>query len=83
MRQHRPPVSVDSPARRCPRNAHPPYRLNHWEVDVAKGQLRSNREKKKPKAEKNKVKAAPATSAFATPRSAGTAPRGKGGKTST
>jgi hypothetical protein len=33
---------------------------------VAKGQLRSNREKKKPKADRNKKKAAsPATSSFA------------------
>jgi hypothetical protein len=29
---------------------------------MAKGQLRSNREKKKPKADKNKKKSAPATS---------------------
>jgi hypothetical protein len=43
--------------------------------------MRSNREKKKPKADKNKVKAAPAASPFASPRSAGTHPRGKGGKT--
>jgi hypothetical protein len=49
---------------------------------VAKGQLRSNREKKKPKADKNKVKAAPAASPFASPRFVGTHPRGKGGKTS-
>ena len=31
---------------------------------MAKGQLRSNREKKKPKAEKNKKKSAPVPSAF-------------------
>jgi len=31
---------------------------------MAKGQLRSNREKKKPKAEKNKKKAAPVPSTF-------------------
>jgi hypothetical protein len=31
---------------------------------VAKGQMRSNREKKKPKAEKNKKKSAPAASPF-------------------
>ena len=31
---------------------------------MAKGQLRSNREKKKPKAEKNKKKSAPVASAF-------------------
>jgi hypothetical protein len=47
---------------------------------VAKGQLRSNREKKKPKADKNKVKAAPAASPFA-PRSPAIHPRGKGAKT--
>jgi hypothetical protein len=34
------------------------------EDDMAKGQMRSNREKKKPKADKNKKKAAPATSSF-------------------
>jgi hypothetical protein len=52
------------------------------ESDVAKGQMRSNREKKKPKADKNKVKAAPAASPFASPRFVGTHSRGKGGKTS-
>jgi hypothetical protein len=31
---------------------------------MAKGQMRSNREKKKPKADKNKKKAAPAASPF-------------------
>jgi hypothetical protein len=51
------------------------------ESDVAKGQLRSNREKKKPKADKNKVKAAPAASPFASMRAPATHPRGKGGKT--
>jgi hypothetical protein len=45
---------------------------------VAKGQLRSNREKKKPKADKNKAKAAPAASPFA-PRSPAVHPRGKAG----
>ena len=49
---------------------------------MAKGQMRSNREKKKPKADKNKVKAGPAASPFASPRLVGTHPRGKGGKTS-
>jgi hypothetical protein len=34
------------------------------EDNVAKGQLRSNREKKKPKAEKNKKKSAPVPSVF-------------------
>jgi hypothetical protein len=34
------------------------------EDTVAKGQLRSNREKKKPKAEKNKNKSAPVPSVF-------------------
>ena len=34
------------------------------EDKMAKGQLRSNREKKKPKAEKNKKKSAPAPSVF-------------------
>ena len=32
--------------------------------EMAKGQLRSNREKKKPKADKNKKKAAPVASPF-------------------
>ena len=35
---------------------------------VAKGQVRSNREKKKPKADTNKIKAAPTASPFAAPR---------------
>jgi hypothetical protein len=48
---------------------------------VAKGQLRSNREKKKPKADKNKVKAAPAASPFASMRVPDIHPRGKGAKT--
>jgi hypothetical protein len=48
---------------------------------VAKGQLRSNREKKKPKADKNKVKAAPAASPFATMRAPDIHPRGKRNKT--
>jgi hypothetical protein len=51
------------------------------ECDVAKGQLRSNREKKKPKADKNKVKAAPAASPFAPMRVPAIHPRGKGSKT--
>jgi hypothetical protein len=51
------------------------------ESDVAKGQLRSNREKKKPKADKNKVKAAPAASPFASTRVPIVHPRGKGNKT--
>jgi hypothetical protein len=51
------------------------------ESDVAKGQLRSNREKKKPKADKNKVKAAPAASPFAPMRAPAVHPRGKGAKT--
>jgi hypothetical protein len=52
------------------------------ESDIAKGQMRSNREKKKPKADKNKVKAAPAASPFASPRFVETRSGGKGGKTS-
>jgi hypothetical protein len=42
---------------------------------MAKGQMRSNREKKKPKADKNKKKATPVASPFA-PR-----PVGKAGDT--
>jgi hypothetical protein len=47
------------------------------EAQLAKGQLRSNREKKKPKADKSKSKTPPATSPF----SAGgfTAKPGQGG----
>jgi hypothetical protein len=45
---------------------------------VAKGQMRSNREKKKPKADKNKTKAAPAVSPFAAARAPGKP--GAGGK---
>lgn len=48
---------------------------------MAKGQLRSNREKKKPKADKNKLKSAPAASPFASPRFPGIHPPGKSGKT--
>ena len=48
---------------------------------MAKGQLRSNREKKKPKADKNKVKAAPAASPFSAMRAPAVHPRGKGAKT--
>ena len=43
--------------------------------------MRSNREKKKPKADKNKVKVAPAGSPFASMREPAIHPRGKGGKT--
>jgi hypothetical protein len=35
---------------------------------MAKGQMRSNREKKKPKADKSKKKGAPATSSFSLER---------------
>jgi hypothetical protein len=51
-----------------------------WEDDVAKGQLRSNREKKKPKADKNKIKAAPPASPFASARFPGKPAQGYGGK---
>ena len=36
-----------------------------WEVTMAKGQMRSNREKKKPKQDKNKKKGTEASSPFA------------------
>jgi hypothetical protein len=39
------------------------------ETDMGKGEQRSNREKKKPKAEKNKIKAAPPASPFAMAKS--------------
>ena len=48
---------------------------------MAKGQLRSNREKKKPKADKNKIKAAPVASPFAPARLAGK-PAGGGKRSS-
>jgi hypothetical protein len=44
---------------------------------VAKGQLRSNREKKKPKAEKNKKKSVPAASPFAPTSMTGKDARGR------
>jgi hypothetical protein len=53
---------------------HPPQRR---EDKVAKGQLRSNREKKKPKAEKNKKKSAPAPSVFERVRMIGKDASGK------
>jgi hypothetical protein len=40
------------------------FTASYREDKVAKGQLRSNREKKKPKAEKNKKKSAPVPSVF-------------------
>jgi hypothetical protein len=39
-----------------------------WEDDVAKGQMRSTREKKKPKADKNKKKGEAPVSPFAAAR---------------
>jgi hypothetical protein len=47
---------------------------------MAKGQLRSNREKKKPKADKNKTKIAPAASPFALSRLPGKSGGGDGNK---
>jgi hypothetical protein len=44
---------------------------------MAKGQLRSNREKKKPKADKNKKKGAPAASPFMPSPPAGKGSNGK------
>jgi hypothetical protein len=44
---------------------------------MAKGQMRSNREKKKPKADKNKKKSAPAASPFTPVRMTG---KDSGGK---
>ncbi len=46
---------------------------------MAKGQMRSNREKKKPKADKNKQKQTPPISPFASARFSGS---GTGGKKS-
>jgi hypothetical protein len=39
-----------------------------WETDMAKGQMRSNREKKKPKADKSKKKDEAPASPFASSR---------------
>jgi len=47
---------------------------------MAKGQMRSNREKKKPKADKNKTKNAPLASPFASTLHAGKPTRGHAGK---
>ena len=47
------------------------------EDKVAKGQLRSNREKKKPKAEKNKKKSGPVPSVFERVRMIGKDASGK------
>jgi hypothetical protein len=44
---------------------------------MAKGQMRSNREKKKPKAEKNKTKAVPVLSSFSLAKPAGKSAGGK------
>lgn len=44
---------------------------------MAKGQLRSNREKKKPKADKNKKKGAPAASPLTSSTSIGKGSQGK------
>jgi hypothetical protein len=44
---------------------------------MAKGQLRSNREKKKPKADKNKKKSTPAASPFMSSPLIGKGPHGK------
>jgi hypothetical protein len=47
------------------------------EDQVAKGQMRSNREKKKPKGDKNKKKGTPATSPFTLVRMTGKDVSGK------
>jgi hypothetical protein len=57
-----------------------PYAATHdSEDEMAKGQLRSNREKKKPKADKNKKKSMPAVSSFTSASFIG---KGAGGKKS-
>ena len=50
---------------------------NRSEDKVAKGQLRSNRENKKPKAERNKKKSAPAVSPFTPARLTGKSAAGR------
>ena len=50
---------------------------NRGEDKMAKGQLRSNREKKKPKAERNKKKSAPAVSPFTPTRLTGKSGAGR------
>ena len=47
------------------------------EDKMGKGQLRSNREKKKPKAERNKKKSAPPVSPFTPTRPAGKSAAGR------
>jgi hypothetical protein len=47
---------------------------------MAKGQMRSNREKKKPKADKSKLKDAPAASPFASTRFPGKGAQSTGSK---
>ena len=47
---------------------------------MAKGQMRSNREKKKPKADKNKKKGGPTVSPFSPVRLTGNPSQGGGGK---
>jgi hypothetical protein len=49
---------------------------------MAKGQQRSNREKKKPKADKNNTKAAPAASPFASAQFPGKPAQGQASKKS-
>jgi len=54
------------------------YASTHQSEDeMAKGQLRSNREKKKPKADKNKKKSTPAASPFMSSPLIGTGSHGK------
>jgi hypothetical protein len=55
------------------------YAFNHdsSEDEMAKGQMRSNREKKKPKADKNKKKGAPAPSPFTPVQFTGKSPSGR------
>jgi hypothetical protein len=58
------------------------YRGKSWEDDMAKGEQRSNREKKKPKADKNNTKVAPAGSPFASTKFPGKPAQGQVGKKS-
>ena len=51
--------------------------IHQSEDEIAKGQLRSNREKKKPKADKNKKKGMPAASPFMSNPLSGQGPHGK------
>jgi hypothetical protein len=94
MMRQRPSLSLRFPCRRrrAPRGFLPAYKVSWicygWiapnlqpgarEIDMAKGQMRSNKEKKKPKADKNLKKGGAAPSPFAAGKTpAGQSPNSK------